>query len=181
MNISFYGRLTKDPEVRVTQSGGTTYTTFSVATQVRNKTEDGHNKSIFVNATAFGKGGEVIAQYFHKGSRIVVHGEVNDLTAWTGQQDNQAHAGLSIAVTGFDFVDTKAESEQQAGQPAAMPPTAPPYQQQQGGYGAQGYSQPSAAPAQGYGQMPQPGYGQPPTPGYPQQTPPYQQRPTKPF
>ena len=150
MNTSFYGRLTRDPEIRTPQNGGNPYTTITVATQVRNKDRDGKNKSIFIDAVAFGKSGEILAQYFHKGSRIVVHGEINDIGAWIGNRDGQAHASVSINITGFDFVDTKAENER-PGQPPANT----------------GY----AAPAQPYGNAPagQP-YAAPPTPPAPPAT-----------
>lgn len=151
MNTSFYGRLTRDPDVRTPQNGGNPYTTITVATQVRSKDKDGKNKSVFVDAVAFGKSGEILAQYFHKGSRIVVHGEINDISAWIGNRDGQAHASVSINVTGFDFVDTKAENEPQGQQPPAHT----------------GY----AAPAQAYGSAPagQP-YAAPPTPPAPPAT-----------
>lgn len=150
MNTSFYGRLTRDPEIRTPQNGGNPYITITVATQVRSKDKDGKYKSVFVDAVAFGKSGETLAQYFYKGSRIVVHGEINDINAWIGNRDGQAHASVSINVTGFDFVDTKAENEQQ-GKP--QPHT--------------GY----AAPAQPYGSAPagQP-YAAPPTPPVPPAT-----------
>ena len=133
MNVSFFGRLTRDPEQKTSQDGRTVYTSFSVATTVRAKGEDNKNKSIFVNVTAFGNTGNIISQYFHKGSRIVVNGEINDISIWTGQQDGQAHVSTNVNMTGFDFVDTQAESGNQP----------------------QGYGN---APAQGYGNAPQ-GYG----------------------
>ena len=43
MNTSFYGRLTRDPEIRTSQNGGNPYTTITVATQVRSKDKDGKN------------------------------------------------------------------------------------------------------------------------------------------
>lgn len=128
MNTSFYGRLTRDPETRTPQNGGNPYTTITVATQVRSKDKDGKNKSVFVDAVAFGKSGEILAQYFHKGSRIVVHGEINDISAWIGNRDGQAHASVSINVTGFDFVDTKAENGPQGPQPPAYTGYAAPAQ-----------------------------------------------------
>lgn len=175
MNTSFYGRLTRDPEVRTPQNGGNPYTTITVATQVRSKDKDGKNKSVFVDAVAFGKSGEILAQYFHKGSRIVVHGEINDISAWIGNRDGQAHASVSINVTGFDFVDTKAENEPQGQQPPAHTGYAAPAQ----AYGSAPAGQPYAAPptppappATGYTMLP----GQPnAAPPAPSSAPPYAQ------
>lgn len=173
MNTSFYGRLTRDPEIRTPQNGGNSYTTITVATQVRSKDKDGKNKSVFVDAVAFGKSGEILAQYFYKGSRIVVHGEINDISAWIGNRDGQAHASVSINVTGFDFVDTKAETGQQ-GQPPAHTGYAAPAQPYGSAPAAQPYATPPAPPAPpatGY-TMPQ---GQPnaapPAPPYAQPNP----------
>nr|DAO21597.1 MAG TPA: Single stranded DNA binding protein [Caudoviricetes sp.] len=179
MNTSFYGRLTRDPEIKTPQHGGNPYTSITVATQVRSKDTNGKNKSVFVNATAFGKSGEILAQYFHKGSRIVVHGEVNDISAWIGNQDGQAHSSVNINITGFDFVDTKAENAQQGQQAptygnagyAAQPPA--PTQPAAQPYAAP--TQPPASTATGY-TMP-PAYPAPPAPPAPAApaTPPYAQ------
>lgn len=148
MNTSFYGRLTRDPETKTPQNGGNPYTRITVATQVRNKDKDGKNKSVFVDAVAFGRSGELLAQYFHKGSRIVVHGEINDISAWIGSRDGQAYASVNVNVTGFDFVDTKAENEQQGWQPqtnTGYAAPAPPYGVPAVG---QSYTAPPAPPAQ---------------------------------
>lgn len=177
MNTSFYGRLTRDPEVRKPQNGGNPYTTITVATQVRSKDKDGKNKSVFVNAVAFGKSGEILAQYFHKGSRIVVHGEINDISAWIGNRDGQAHASVSINVTGFDFVDTKAETEQQ-GQPPAHTGYAAPAQAYGSTSAGQPYAvppTPPAPPATGYTMPPGQPNAAPPAPSSAPAAPPYAQ------
>lgn len=173
MNTSFYGRLTRDPETRTPQNGGNPYTTITVATQVRSKDKDGKNKSVFVDAVAFGKSGEILAQYFHKGSRIVVHGEINDISAWIGNRDGQAHASVSINVTGFDFVDTKAETGQQ-GQPPAPTGYAAPAQSYGGAPAGQPYTAPPtppAPPATGYTMPPGQPNAAPPAPPYAQSNP----------
>ena len=165
MNTSFYGRLTRDPEVRTPQNGGNPYTTITVATQVRSKDKDGKNKSVFVDAVAFGKSGEILTQYFHKGSRIVVHGEINDISAWIGNRDGQAHASVSINVTGFDFVDTKAENGPQGQQPPAYTGYATPAQPYGSAPAGQPYTAPPTPPA-----PPATGYTMPP--GQPNAAPP---------
>lgn len=162
MNTSFFGRLTKDPEVKFS-SNGNTFASFTVASQVRARDNEGKNKSTFVNVTAFGKQGEIISQYFHKGSRIVVHGEVMDINAWTGTNDNQPHAGISVSMSDFDFIDTKAESQAQGYQQPQRP---------QGGYAAQPPVPPQARPQ---APIPPQGYAAPQAPVPPQQ--PQQQAP----
>lgn len=121
MNVSFFGRLTKNPEVKTNQTG-TTYTAFTVATQVQAKGQDGKAKSIFIDVSAFGKQGDTIVKYFAKGSRIVIHGDIFDARAWVGNNDGQPHIGVNVTMNGFDFVDTQAESA--ARQQAPPPPPA---------------------------------------------------------
>ena len=119
MNVSFFGRLTKAPEVKTNQAG-TSYTTFTVATQVQSKGQDGKAKTLFIDVSAFGKQGDTIIKYFGKGSRIVIHGDIFDANAWVGKNDGQPHAGITVTMSGFDFVDTQAESaaRQQGAAPA---------------------------------------------------------------
>ena len=124
MNVSFFGRLTKAPEVKTNQTG-TSYTTFTVATQVQAKGQDGKAKTLFVDVSAFGKQGDTIVKYFGKGSRIVIHGDIFDANAWVGKNDGQPHIGVNVTMSGFDFVDTQAESaaRQQSAPVQPQPPT----------------------------------------------------------
>ena len=128
MNVSFFGRLTKAPEVKTNQAG-TSYTTFTVATQVQSKGQDGKAKTLFIDVSAFGKQGDTIVKYFGKGSRIVIHGDIFDANAWVGKNDGQPHVGVNVTMSGFDFVDTQAEAaaRQQSAPMQPQPPTqAPP-------------------------------------------------------
>lgn len=170
MNVSFFGRLTKAPEVKTNQTG-TMYTAFTVATQVQAKGQDGKAKSIFIDVSAFGKQGDNIVKYFTKGSRIVIHGDIYDARAWIGNNDGQPHAGVNVTMTGFDFVDTQAESAaRQQGVPQAAPPpqmqTAPPPQAPPV-QPAAGYAPQIPAPMQtGAAPWAPPAYGAPPPAAY---------------
>ena len=53
MNVSFFGRLTRDTEIKTGKSGAN-FTAFTVATNVRAKGNDGKAKAVFVDVTAFG-------------------------------------------------------------------------------------------------------------------------------
>lgn len=134
MNVSFFGRLTKAPEVKTNQTG-TSYTTFTIATQVQAKGQDGKAKTLFVDVSAFGKQGDTIVKYFGKGSRIVIHGDIFDANAWVGKNDGQPHVGVNVTMSGFDFVDTQAESAARQ-QSAPMQPQ-PLQQAPQTGYAPQ--------------------------------------------
>lgn len=156
MNTTFYGRLTRDPEVKTSQTG-TTYTTITVATQLPIKDANGNGrKSLFIGVTAFGKQGEAVAQYFKKGSRIVVDGIVNDVAIGHGQNGGE-YLNFYVNMSNFHIVDTKTETEAIGGAaPASAPATQPPNTvPPQGSYPAQPPTNPPAPPAApGYGQSP---------------------------
>ena len=59
-NVSIYGRLTKDPDIRVTKDDENFYVLFTIASK------QGPNKTSFIPCTAFGKTAEVIGNYFKK-------------------------------------------------------------------------------------------------------------------
>jgi len=169
------GRLTADPQMNQAKNGGNPYTSFSIAVN-SGKNQDGSDKATFINVKAFNKQGEMIAQSFKKGHRIVAELNQIELSAWIQQNTGQAQASLNAVLGSFDFIEYKDQQNQQPqqqgyGQPPAQNYGQPPQQ----GYGQQqGYIQ---APAQNGNFPPQQGYGQPPQQGYgqaPAQTPPPQ-------
>ena len=76
-NCTFIGNLTRDPEIRTTQSGVLT-ARFTVAVQRRYKDKStGKYESDFIRCTAFRSSAEVIQKYFQKGSRIGIQGSMH--------------------------------------------------------------------------------------------------------
>lgn len=110
------GRLTKDPETRVapTKNGDMTVAKFSLAVNRDYKQDNGPSADFF-DCVIFGKRADVIAKFFHRGSRINVSGRVEN-NNWTDPQGVK-HYGTQIRVEEFDFVDTKAESGAAEGEP----------------------------------------------------------------
>jgi len=102
MQVSFFGRLTRDAEVKTTKAG-TEYTQFAVAVNLPNK------EALFVDVSAWGRQGETIQRNFRKGSRIVVYGELREVSPWLAR-DGSPRASVRVSLNGFDFVDTKAET-----------------------------------------------------------------------
>ena len=114
------GRISKDPESRVaqTKNGDMTVVKFAIAVN-RDAKQDGGPSADFFDCVIFGKRAEVIAKYFHKGSRINIAGRVEN-NNWTDQQGAK-HYGTQIRVDEFDFVDTRAESEGRHGEGSSNP------------------------------------------------------------
>ena len=75
-HIVIMGRLTRDPEVRYTQSQ-LPVASFAVAVDRDYSGRDGGEKQTdFINCTAWRSTAEFISKYFHKGSMIVVSGRL---------------------------------------------------------------------------------------------------------
>ena len=75
MNFTFHiGRLTKDPELRRTNTGKAVCA-FSLAVRNDFKNADGVYESTFLNFVAFDVKAEALAKYAHKGDRIAIAGK----------------------------------------------------------------------------------------------------------
>lgn len=70
--VIFLGRLTKDVEVRYTQTSNTLVATFTIAVNRRMEKD----KADFFNCVAYGKTGEFISKYFKKGQQILLVGRL---------------------------------------------------------------------------------------------------------
>lgn len=72
-NVSLTGRLTRDPELRVT-AGGTQLLSLTLAfnTSVRNRqTGEWDERGNFIDCTMFGKRAEALLNFLAKGQKVV--------------------------------------------------------------------------------------------------------------
>lgn len=72
--IILSGRLTKDPEVRYTQTGKVV-ATFTLAVN-RPFAKEGEPKADFFNCQVWGKQAEALGNYIHKGDPLLVEGRL---------------------------------------------------------------------------------------------------------
>lgn len=107
-----YGRIASDIDMRV--NGETTVASFSLAVNRRGKDKGAD----FLRCKAFNKQAEVINTYFHKGSRIALTASATQPPKYTNKDGNTIYPNVEFIVNSIDFVDTKAENEQQAPQSA---------------------------------------------------------------
>lgn len=115
MNITaICGRLTADPEVRQSQSGSTVCR-FSVAVDRAFKREGGKNADFF-RCVAFGKSGDFVSQYFHKGGWIGVEGRMEQ-DEYTDKNGNRRES-WTLTAQNVGFVGNKTDSGNFAGQSA---------------------------------------------------------------
>lgn len=88
--VILVGRLTRDPELRKTQSGASVVS-YTIAVNRRVQTP-GQPDADFINCVAWNKTADLMAQYLHKGSLIGVEGRIQ-----TRSYDNQQ--GQRVYVT----------------------------------------------------------------------------------
>lgn len=116
-NCNFTGRLTKDPELKTTQSGKK-YTRFCLAVDGI-KDKDGNKTADFVDCIAWNKSAEIIAQYARKGSKLGVSGRLHTTTY---DKDGEKRKSVDIVVNEFELLDSKPKDQPaQAEQPQEQP------------------------------------------------------------
>jgi len=126
--VILVGRLTRDIELRYSQSGGA-IASASIATN-HNYTSNGEKKEevCYTDLTFFGRSGEIANQYLRKGSQILVEGRLK-FDQWV-DKDGQKRSKHSVIVETMKMMDSKSDGQGQSQQA--------PQQQQQ----AQSYQQP---------------------------------------
>jgi single-strand DNA-binding protein len=100
--VILMGNLTRDPEVRTTPNGQSV-ANFSLAVNRTWKGADGNTQEAvsYIDCVAWGRTGEVIAQYMQKGRPILVSGRL-DQRSW--EQDGQKRSKVEVVVEDFNFV-----------------------------------------------------------------------------
>lgn len=97
------GNLTRDPELRTT-TGGTNVCSFSVAVNRTYRGADGENKEdvSYIDCVAWGKLGEVIANYAKKGSGVLVSGRLSQ-RSFEGK-DGVKRSRTEVVAEDFNFI-----------------------------------------------------------------------------
>ena len=125
-HITIMGRLTRDPELRRTDSGiAVASFTVAVDRDFGNR-EGGERETDFIDCVAWRQTGEFVSKYFTKGSMAVVSGRLQ-IRNWTDKEGNKRRTAEVVADNVY-FGESKRQSE--GGSYAA--PAAPAF----GGYSA---------------------------------------------
>ena len=133
--IILMGRLTRDPELRHTQTG-TAVASFSLAVDrdFKDRTT-GEKATDFIDIVAWRQTAEFVSRFFTKGRMAVVEGRLQ-LRDWTDRDGNKRRTAEVVADNVY-FGDSKRDAEGGG------------YGAPSGGYGAPGGYAPPAAPASG--------------------------------
>jgi single-strand DNA-binding protein len=103
------GRLTRDPEVRYSQSAEPiAICKYTLAVNRRLK-RDGEANADFINCVVFGKQGEFAEKYFKKGMQIAVTGRIQ-VNSYD-DKEGQKRWSTDIVVEDQEFTESKASFE----------------------------------------------------------------------
>ena len=105
------GRLTKDPEIRYTQTNNTMVASFSLAVNRRFVKEGEERQADFINIVAWGKTAEFVNNYFKKGQQVGIIGRIQTRN-WEDEQ-GQKHYATEVVAEETYFADSKKEEKQE--------------------------------------------------------------------
>lgn len=108
--VILMGRLTRDPEIRYSQSAEpVAVARYSLAINRRFK-RDGEPDADFINCVAFGKIGEFAERFFKKGMMVGVTGRLQ-VRSWDDQQTGQKRWSTEVVVEEQEFGESKSSFE----------------------------------------------------------------------
>jgi single-strand DNA-binding protein len=105
--VLLIGRLTKDPELRYTQSG-TAVASFTLAVNRRFSNQSGDREADFINCVAWQKSAEFVANYFRKGQQMALEGRLQ-VRSYDGN-DGQRRWVTEVVAEQIEFVGSKNEN-----------------------------------------------------------------------
>ncbi len=138
------GRITKDPEVRYTQTG-VSVVSFTLAVNRQFRDANGNNQADFINCTAWRSTADFITRYIKKGYMLLVEGSIQS-RSYQGQ-DGQTRYVTEVVCDSVENLQPRDPNQQgfQSGYQSQPQQT----QYQQPSY--QGFNNPSyGAPQQSY-------------------------------
>ena len=152
-HITIMGRLTRDPELRYTQSQ-TPVASFTLAVDRDFGGRDGGEKQTdFIDCVAWRSTAEFVSKYFAKGSMAVVSGRLQ-IRDWTDREGGKRRSA-EVVVDNMYFGESKRGNEGASSYNSS-------YGNSNGGYNSSpapapsyggGYSAPAAAPASDFAML----------------------------
>lgn len=109
-SVMLAGNLTKKPEFKAI--GEKSIALFSLAVNKKYKAKDGTPKErvLFIECEAWGKTGELVAQYLDKGSPVYVQGELV-MDQWDDKATGAKRSKIKVVVEQVQFLPKAGRSE----------------------------------------------------------------------
>lgn len=109
-SIVLLGRLTKDADIRSTQSGKVV-ASFTLAVD-RPYTQNGKKEADFIACQIWGKSAEILGKSVHKGQRVLLEGRLQ-IRQYTDKNGNKRTAAEVVADR-FEFIERKEQTAPQS-------------------------------------------------------------------
>lgn len=117
-HIVVMGRLTRDPELRYTQSQ-TPVVSFGIACERDRAPQGEQRQTDFIECVAWRGTAEFVNKYFQKGSMIAVSGRLQ-VRDWTDRDGNKRKTAEIVADSVY-FGEAKRKDSNTPGRPADVP------------------------------------------------------------
>lgn len=112
--VILMGRLTRDPEVRYSQSAEPiAIARYTLAVDRRGRRDNGEQTADFISCIAFRQKAEFAERYLQKGIKIAVVGHI--LTGSYTNRDGQKVYTTDVVIDEQEFAESKAHSQQNNG------------------------------------------------------------------
>lgn len=110
------GRLTRDPEIRYSQTGNGSMAVARYTLAVdRAFKKEGEQAADFISCVAFGKNGEFAEKYLHQGTKIAVVGRIQT-GSYTNKDGNKVYT-TDVVVEEYEFAESKNANGSSPNQP----------------------------------------------------------------
>ena len=110
-SVNLTGRLTRDPELRVSQSD-IAIGNFTLAVNRNFTDRNGERQADFINCVAFKKTAELLKRYVSKGSQIGVTGRLQS-RSYENKEGQRVYV-TEVVVENLVFLDTKSDNAHQS-------------------------------------------------------------------
>ncbi|MDM7646649.1 single-stranded DNA-binding protein [Leuconostoc falkenbergense] len=119
--VVLIGRLTKDVELRYTQSG-VAVGTFSLAVNRQFTNASGEREADFINGVIWRKAAENFANFTHKGVLVAIEGRIQTRN-YEDKNGNRVYV-TEVVADNFSLLEKKSDSQQSAPKSQAPDPFA---------------------------------------------------------
>ena len=107
-NVVLVGRLTRDPELRTTNSG-TSVCSFTIAVDNRQKNPDGTKSASFISCTVFQQAADNMTKFLRKGSLVGIVGRLKQRSFV--RQDGTKGSVLEVICDSVQFLEPKGDGK----------------------------------------------------------------------
>jgi single-strand DNA-binding protein len=107
--VILIGRLTRDPELRVTSQSGVPMASFSIAVDRPYQSQSGQRETDFIDCVAWRRLAETVAEHMRKGRLIAVDGRLQIRNYET--QDGQRRRVAEVVAEDVRFLDRPRDTD----------------------------------------------------------------------